>query len=213
MKDNSEGGGVDSKAVLSWEGPPLSSQKLEAMDKVRPPLCHRIDFLSCSQEVYCSSLYMQQSRPHSVLLGGEDRNHPWLVLSLSLSPILCVCSSDCLLSFLPVEFSKARFSLPLATQRSVQYIWCLEHQTNSCAHSAEIIPDKRRLWPCGEYERDGVGKLPVKSKRRLFLQPCSPVRKRKQEAVKNLLRALCPQPPWKVMVQRKAASLPQSLAA
>lgn len=33
-----------------------------------------------------------------------------------LSPALCVCSWDCLLSFVPVEFSKARISLPLATQ-------------------------------------------------------------------------------------------------
>lgn len=87
-----------------------ASTNWKPIHKGGPPLRGRIDFLSRTQVVYRCPVCARRSPSRGVLLGGEDHNHPWLVPALSLSPILCVCSSDCLLSFLPVEFSKARIS-------------------------------------------------------------------------------------------------------
>lgn len=128
-----------------------------------------------------------------------DWSRPFLSLPSFVSAVQTAFCHSCQWSF-----QKQESLASSGHSESVQYIWCLEHQTNACAHSAEIIPDKRRLWPCGEYERNGDGKLPAKSKKRLFLQPGSPVRKGKCEAVWTLPRAQCPQPPWTVTVPREA---------
>lgn len=175
-----------------------ASTKWKPSPRATPPLLYwflfsrrRFTAVPCT---HCCTYTRHSPRSRAVLLGGEDLNHPWLVLVPSpLWPILCVCSSDCLLSFMPAECWKAKILLPLATRRLYSiFIWCLKHQTNACAQSAEIIPDKRRLWPGGEYQRNGHGKLPVKLKKRLCPQPSSPVRTRKHEAVQNVCGALPP---------------------
>lgn len=106
------------------EGSLPASTNWKLMDKGRPPLRGCIDFPSGSQAVYCCYMSTQHSpRPRGTAVPavrcreGEARDHACLVLSLPLSPILCVCSSDCFLSFLPVEFSKAKILLPSATRR------------------------------------------------------------------------------------------------
>lgn len=194
-EDPWEGECEDSKEFLSRGGLPLSSQNLKASTKAGHPMAAVIHFLSHLPEVCCySPVHLAQLSPR-VLLGGEDvitpdGSRPFLSLPSFVFAVQTAFCYSCQWSF---QKQESCFLWPLRAR--VQYIWCLEHQTNSCAHSAEIIPDKRRPRPCGEYERDGVGKLPVESKKRLFHQLCSLERNRKPEAVKNLLRALCPQLP------------------
>lgn len=171
-KDQSAGGS-DTKVLLSQEGLLLD---LHGQDTHWQRNGFPFLLTGCCCSYTCSTAWdpvPPKSLPGAV---GHGRTEITPDCPMPSSPSCLLC----LLSFLPVEFSKARILLSLATWRVSVYL--MSGTSNACAHSAEIIPDKTRRWPWGEYERDRVRKSLVQSQKRLFYTLRSPVTGRWQLA-------------------------------
>ena len=137
-----------------------------------PSLLHRFPF-SLTGGLLLFPVHAVQSSPQRVA-GRGGPYHSWLISSLPLSPILCVCSSDCLLSFLPVEFSKARISLPLATRRAhcIFDVWNIKQILGLTVQKSSQTKED---YGHAENTKDmGLGNYPSSQRRGCFTSPVHP---------------------------------------
>lgn len=140
---------------------PLSWHKLQAPPFRSHPFL-AVSFPLTSQQFSTVPRHLQSFRTTVYFREGwniitPDPSHPFpSLLSFVWAPQTVFCH------FCNGVF-KSKNLASFGHSDSVVYLMS-QHQTN-CAHSTEIIPDKRRLWPCEEYERAGVGNYQASQRR------------------------------------------------